>query len=116
VAPHRRKHDIPFHNADVRTPATGLEDPINNFLLRSVPSNISELVVDHDYTLLAMQRYADGSKGFWTNIIVGAKRVEKNVVEPLLAFQRGEVRTFKVAITSRLLEGKTEGKQGELRC
>jgi hypothetical protein len=55
-------------------------------------------VVDHDYTLLAMQRYAEGSKGFWTNIIVGAKKVENLVVEPLLTFQRGELKNFKVRL------------------
>ncbi|KAF8541428.1 hypothetical protein BDD12DRAFT_829186 [Trichophaea hybrida] len=80
----------------------GLEDPINNFLLRVIPSNISESVVDHDYTLLAMQRYAEGSKGFWTNVIVGAKKVENLVVEPLLTFQRGELKSFKEA--RRLLD------------
>jgi hypothetical protein len=43
-----------------------------------------------------MQRYVEGSQGFWTNIIAGARRMEKNVCEPLLAFQRGEMKTFKV--------------------
>ncbi|KAI5853565.1 hypothetical protein BZA05DRAFT_33082 [Tricharina praecox] len=79
-----------------------LEDPINNFLARTVPGNISESVVDHDYTLLAMQRYAEGSKGFWTNIVVGARRVQNNIIEPMTTFQRGEVKNFKE--TRRLLE------------
>ena len=81
---------------------TGLEGPINSFLLLAVPSNISESVVDHDYTLLAMQRYAEGSKGFWTNIIVGAKKVERMVVEPLLALQRGALKDFKVCTRAPL--------------
>ena len=81
---------------------TALEGPINSFLLLVVPSNISESVLDHDYTLFAMQRYAEGSKSFWTNIIAGAKKVERLVVEPLLAFQRGALKDFKVCIRAPL--------------
>ena len=73
-----------------------MEDPILNFLARAVPGNISESVVDHDYTLLAMKRYAEGSKGFWTNVVVAGKRVHNNLVEPMTAFHRGDVKSFKV--------------------
>ncbi|CCX34380.1 Similar to Uncharacterized PH domain-containing protein C19A8.02; acc. no. O13818 [Pyronema omphalodes CBS 100304] len=79
-----------------------LEDPISNFLLRAVPTNISESALDHDHTLLAMQRYAEGSRGFWTNVITGARKVETLVVDPLSAFQRGELKNFKEI--KRLLE------------
>jgi hypothetical protein len=43
-----------------------------------------------------MQRYAEGSRGFWTNVITGARKVETLVVDPLSAFQRGELKNFKV--------------------
>ncbi|KAI5804552.1 hypothetical protein EDC01DRAFT_425088 [Geopyxis carbonaria] len=73
----------------------GLEEHVNNFLFRAVPTNVSENIVDHDYTLLAMEKYVEGSRGFWGDMIAGAKKVEKTVVEPLLAFQRIDLKNFK---------------------
>jgi hypothetical protein len=69
---------------------------VNNFLSRCVPTNISENAVDHDYTLLAMRKYVEGSWGFWSNVISAAKAVEKTMVEPLVTFQKGELKSFKV--------------------
>lgn len=67
-----------------------------------MPTNVSESILDHDYTLLAIQRFADGSKGFWGSFVTGAKKAEKTVVEPLVNFQRNELRHFKE--TRRVLE------------
>lgn len=47
-----------------------------------------------------MERYAEGSLGFWGNVITGAKRVEKTVLEPLRAFQQTELENFKVPFSS----------------
>lgn len=77
----------------------GLDEHVNNFLLRAVPTNVSENIVDHDYTLLAMEKYVEGSRGFWGDMIAGAKKVDKTVVEPLLAFQRIDLKNFKVCAT-----------------
>jgi hypothetical protein len=92
----------------------GLEESLNNFLLRAYPANVSELVVDHDYTLLAMQKYSEGSKGFWTNIIAAAKKADKTMVEPLTAFQRGELKSFKVR-KAGAKSGTTEPVANNLR-
>ncbi|PWW73380.1 hypothetical protein C7212DRAFT_300956 [Tuber magnatum] len=73
----------------------GLEEVVNNYLGKGVPSGISELIIDQDYTLLAIRRFAEGSRGFWGAVINGAKKVEQTVVEPLLGFQRSELRVFK---------------------
>ena len=54
---------------------SSLEETINSFLTRSVPpTNVSEAVLDHDYTLLAMKRLGDGSREWWSQIIVGGRR------------------------------------------
>ena len=46
--------------------AGALEETINSFLQKSVPpANVSEAVLDHDYTLLAMQRFGEGSRDWW---------------------------------------------------
>jgi len=68
---------------------------VNNYLGKGVPNGISELIIDQDYTLLAIKRFAEGSRGFWGAVINGAKKVEQTVVEPLLGFQRSELRVFK---------------------
>ncbi|TGZ85203.1 hypothetical protein EX30DRAFT_326197 [Ascodesmis nigricans] len=79
-----------------------LEPVLNNFLAQAVPADLSETIIDHDYTLVAMQRYVDGSRGFWSNVIAGAKKVDKTLLQPLLAFQRTELKNFKD--TKRALE------------
>lgn len=61
-----------------------------------MPTDLSEAIIDHDYTLVAIQRYVDGSRGFWGNVITGAKKVDKMVLQPLVAFQRTELKNFKV--------------------
>lgn len=77
---------------------SSLEDAINNFLARSLPpSNLSEAVFDHDYTLLAMRRLGEGSRDYWSQFISGIKKMDSNVVEPLKSFITGELRNFKDA-------------------
>lgn len=68
-----------------------LEETFNSFLLRSVPpSNVSEAVLDHDYTLLAMKRFGEGSREWWSQVIFGMKKMDQNVVEPIKSFMFGE--------------------------
>ncbi|KAG0640442.1 hypothetical protein HOY80DRAFT_903624 [Tuber brumale] len=73
----------------------GLEEAVNNYLGKGVPNGLSELIIDQDYTLLAIRRFSEGSREFWGAVINGAKKVEQTVVEPLLGFQRSELRVFK---------------------
>lgn len=68
-----------------------LEHAFNDFLLRSVPpTNVSEAVLDHDYTLLAMTRFGEGTREWWTQMIHGMKKMDSNVVEPIRAFMASE--------------------------
>jgi len=77
---------------------SSLEETINSFLTRSVPpTNVSEAVLDHDYTLLAMKRLGDGSREWWSQIIGGGKKMETTIVEPIKSFMTGELRNFKDA-------------------
>lgn len=70
---------------------SSLEETFNAFLLRAVPpANVSEAVLDHDYTLLAMQRFGEGSREWWSQVIVGMKKMDPNIVEPIKAFMSGE--------------------------
>lgn len=68
-----------------------LEESFNAFLLRAVPPvNVSEAVLDHDYTLLAMRRLGEGSREGWSQALIAMKKMEVNVVEPIKAFMAGE--------------------------
>jgi hypothetical protein len=78
--------------------AGGLEATVNNFLQRSLPpSNVSEAVLDHDYTLLSMERLGEGCRNWWSQFITGTKRMETTLAEPLRAFMNTELRNFKDA-------------------
>lgn len=77
---------------------SSLEETINTFITRSSPpANVSEAVLDHDFTLLAMKRNGDGSHEWWSQVIAGIKKMDTIVVEPLRAFMSGELRNFKDA-------------------
>ncbi|KAG9232529.1 hypothetical protein BJ875DRAFT_466575 [Amylocarpus encephaloides] len=77
---------------------SALEETFNAFLLRSVPpANVSEAVLDHDYTLLAMKRFGEGQREWWTQAVSGMKKMDTNVVEPIRSFMAGELRNFKDA-------------------
>ncbi|MCJ1465121.1 SNF1-interacting protein [Pseudocyphellaria aurata] len=74
------------------------EGLINGYLNAvSSPPNLSEAVVDHDYTLLAMRRYGEGARDFWATTISGLKKMDVNMVEPIRAFLQNDFRTFKDA-------------------
>lgn len=59
------------------------------------PSYVSEAVLDHDYTLLAIKRYGEGAKEFWSSAISGLRKMELNMVEPIKAFLQNDLRSFR---------------------
>ena len=72
------------------------ETLVNGFLAQTTPpTHLSEAVIDHDYTLLAMKRYGDGAKELWTVTIAGLKRIQANVVDPIKTFLHNDIRSFK---------------------
>lgn len=74
-----------------------LEGIINGFLSQAAPpTNVSEAVLDHDYTLLALKRYGDAAREIWTSTILSMKRMEANMVEPIRSLLQNDLRNFKV--------------------
>jgi len=74
-----------------------LESLFNGFFAQSaLPLNVSEAVIDHDYTLLAMKRYGEGARGYWTSTIASLRKMEVNMVEPIRYFLQTDLRSFKV--------------------
>ena len=82
--------------AKVVQEAVVLESVVNNFLGNSVlPRSISESIVDHDYSLLALKKYGEASKDFWASSIITLKRLNVLVIDPIRAFLVNDVRAFK---------------------
>ncbi|EMD00482.1 hypothetical protein BAUCODRAFT_28837 [Baudoinia panamericana UAMH 10762] len=77
---------------------SSLESLVNTFLSQSMPpAQVSEAALDHDYTLLAMQRYGEGAREFWQTTLRGIKRYDTAVVEPIKSFLSSELKNFKDA-------------------
>ncbi|EXJ71798.1 uncharacterized protein A1O5_05608 [Cladophialophora psammophila CBS 110553] len=75
-----------------------LENVLNNFIAHSVlPTTISESMLDHDYSVLAMKKVADGAKDYWMSMIAVVKRSSTMVVDPIRQFLQNELRPFKDA-------------------
>jgi hypothetical protein len=74
-----------------------LESVVGSFLSYSThPLVISEAVVDHDYTLLAMRRCGEGAKDLWSGLTATTKKMESMIAEPIRAFIQEDLRQFKV--------------------
>ncbi|KAJ5616012.1 hypothetical protein N7537_001126 [Penicillium hordei] len=75
---------------------TALESVVSNFLSYSAhPLVVSEAVVDHDYTLLAMRRCGEGSKDLWSGLITTTRKLESLISEPIRDFIQEDLRHFK---------------------
>ena len=72
------------------------ESLVNGFLAQTTPPiHLSEAVIDHDYTLLAMKRYGEGAKEFWAATIFGLRKIQVNIVEPIKSFIQNDLRSFR---------------------
>ncbi|KAL8973105.1 MAG: hypothetical protein Q9183_000174 [Haloplaca sp. 2 TL-2023] len=77
---------------------SNLENVVNSLLNQVVPPiTVSEAVIDHDYTLLALKTYGEAAKELWSSSILGVKKMEINVVEPARNFAQNDLRAFKEA-------------------
>jgi hypothetical protein len=78
---------------------TSIESLVNSYLTcASPPQQVSEAALDHDYTVLALRRYGDGAREFWTAVIKWMKKVESTVVDPIKAFMHNDLASLKVSI------------------
>ncbi|KAL8971006.1 MAG: hypothetical protein Q9197_003502 [Variospora fuerteventurae] len=93
--------------------AGALESIINGFLSQiTPPANVSEAVLDHDYTLLALDCYGEGARELWTSTILGMRKMEARMVEPIRSLVHNELRSFKDS--RRVLEQTQKAYDGLL--
>lgn len=84
------------------------------------PLQLSEAVVDHDYTVLALKRFGEGAREFWTSTLRSMKRAEATVCEPLRAFVQNDLRILKEArknldSTQRIFDGAIARYAGQVK-
>lgn len=78
------------------TESLTLENVLNNFVSHSIlPTALSESMLDHDYSVLAMKKCADGAKDYWMSMIAMVKRLNFTVIDPIRNFLQYDVRAFK---------------------
>ena len=83
--------------AKVSQEVSVIENLVFTFLSNGVPPpQLSEAIIDHDYTLLATRRYCEGAKEYWQSTIAALKKLESSMADPIRAFLQTELRTFKV--------------------
>ena len=76
---------------------SALENVVNSYLAASAPPlQVSEAVIDHDYTVLALKRFGEGAKDFWQSTLRGMKKIEISVADPVKHFLQNDLRMLKV--------------------
>ncbi|KAF3928864.1 Oligophrenin-1 [Dactylellina cionopaga] len=73
----------------------GLEEALAMNFSQSVPTLVSESILDHDYSLLAVELFAEAGRDFWSIAIAYSKRMQPQMIDPLTEFLRNDVRQFK---------------------
>ncbi|KAK6353713.1 SNF1-interacting protein, variant 2 [Orbilia blumenaviensis] len=73
----------------------GLEEALAATFSQSIPSLVSESILDHDYSLLAIELLAEAGRDFWSIAIAYSKRMQPQMIEPLSEFLRNDIRQFK---------------------
>ncbi|EPS42826.1 hypothetical protein H072_3229 [Dactylellina haptotyla CBS 200.50] len=73
----------------------GLEETLSTNFSQSVPTLVSESILDHDYSLLAVELFAEAGRDFWSIAIAYSKRMHPQMIDPLTEFLRNDVRQFK---------------------
>jgi hypothetical protein len=62
-----------------------------------VPEFVTQGLIDHDYTMLVMRRYAEAMKCFWTEIIGKVKNQSNKALSSVGEFVKTEMRSYKEA-------------------
>ncbi|KAF2280443.1 transcription factor SipA3, partial [Westerdykella ornata] len=80
------------------TEMNALQTLVDNYIQAAHPPlQISEAVLDHDYTVLALKRFGEGARDFWNGTLRAMKRGESAVCEPIKAFVQSDLRMLKEA-------------------
>ncbi|KAF3002962.1 SNF1-interacting protein [Curvularia kusanoi] len=74
------------------------------------PLQLSEAILDHDYTVLALKRFGEGAREYWNSTCRSLKKAETSVCEPIRAFLNNDLRVLKEArknldLTQRAFDG-----------
>ncbi|OAA43122.1 Pleckstrin-domain containing protein [Metarhizium rileyi] len=72
----------------------GLEDTINTYLTKTMPST-ADGIIENDYTFLALKRVGDGQRECWQQLLSSVKRTDTTVIDPIRNFLSGDMRNFK---------------------
>lgn len=100
---------------------TALQTLVDAYVQASHPPlQLSEAVLDHDYTVLALKRFGEGAREFWSSTLRGMKRAEANVCDPIRAFVQNDLRMLKDArknldTTQRTFDGAIARYAGQAK-
>lgn len=72
-----------------------MQENANSLISKFVPNFVTQGIIDHDYTMLAMRRFAEISSYFWTSIIRKVKSRNLKIIEELSQFQKTELKRYK---------------------
>lgn len=77
---------------------TTLQGIVDTYVQASHPPlQLSEAILDHDYSVLALKRFGEGAREYWNSTCRSLKRAETTVCEPLRAFLNNDLRILKEA-------------------
>ncbi|KAH9882861.1 hypothetical protein J1614_000227 [Plenodomus biglobosus] len=84
------------------------------------PLQLSEAVLDHDYTVLALKRFGEGAREFWNSTLRSLRRAEATVCEPIRAFLQTDLRMLKEArknldSSQRIFDGAIARYAGQVK-
>jgi hypothetical protein len=98
-----------------------LQSLVDNYIQASHPPlQLSEAVLDHDYTVLALKRFGEGAREYWSNTLRGMKKAEASVCDPVRAFLQNDLRMLKDARrnldnTQRAFDGAIARYAGQVK-
>lgn len=72
-----------------------LQENVNFIISRFVPDFVTQGIIDHDYAMLALRRYAEATRNFWAQMIKKVKTQTHRTVTPISSFQKTEMRKYK---------------------
>ncbi|CAI6327934.1 unnamed protein product [Periconia digitata] len=103
------------------TEMNALQSLVDGYIQASHPPlQLSEAVLDHDYTVLALKRFGEGAREFWNSTLRSMKKAESNVCEPIRAFLQNDLRMLKDARrsldnTQRVFDGAIARYAGQIK-
>jgi hypothetical protein len=75
---------------------TSIEHLVNSYIACATPpTGLAESALDQDYTVLALRRYNEGAREFWSATIKWMKKVESTVVDPIRSFVHKDLASLK---------------------